>query len=138
MEFPAQFKTALYCRFSLRKKETVRIRITTQDLPIGDKAAPGQPVVLTRMTGFEPAASCSQSKRSTKLSHVRLSIHFLLLHCRCKRSSCCGARHLRCRQSGFLICRPQPLAPLAVSATGSARVAPQTEPRPGIYSFLII
>ncbi len=24
------------------------------------------------MTGFEPAASCSQSKRSTKLSHIRL------------------------------------------------------------------
>ena len=23
------------------------------------------------MTGFEPAASCSQSKRSTKLSHIR-------------------------------------------------------------------
>ena len=26
---------------------------------------------LVRMTGFEPAASCSQSKRSTKLSHIR-------------------------------------------------------------------
>ena len=24
------------------------------------------------MTGFEPAASCSQSKRSTKLSHIRI------------------------------------------------------------------
>ena len=27
--------------------------------------------LLVRMTGFEPAASCSQSKRSTKLSHIR-------------------------------------------------------------------
>ena len=27
---------------------------------------------VVRMTGFEPAASCSQSKRSTKLSHIRL------------------------------------------------------------------
>ena len=26
------------------------------------------------MTGFEPAASCSQSKRSTKLSHIRKSV----------------------------------------------------------------
>ena len=29
---------------------------------------------LVRTTGFEPAASCSQSKRSTKLSHVRINI----------------------------------------------------------------
>ena len=29
------------------------------------------------MTGFEPATSCSQSKRSTKLSHIRISTkHF--------------------------------------------------------------
>ena len=27
---------------------------------------------VVRTTGFEPAASCSQSKRSTKLSHVRV------------------------------------------------------------------
>ena len=31
-------------------------------------------VVLVRMTGFEPAASCSQSKRSTKLSHIRIPV----------------------------------------------------------------
>ena len=29
---------------------------------------------LVRMTGFEPAASCSQSKRSTKLSHIRVLV----------------------------------------------------------------
>ena len=39
-------------------------------------------------------------------------------------SSCCGARHLRCRRSGFIICRPLPLAQLAVSAPGGARIAP--------------
>ena len=33
------------------------------------------PIFLVRMTGFEPAASCSQSKRSTKLSHIRLYKH---------------------------------------------------------------
>ena len=31
---------------------------------------------MVRMTGFEPAASCSQSKRSTKLSHIRIFIFF--------------------------------------------------------------
>ena len=38
---------------------------------------------------------------------------------------CCGARHLRRRRSGFLICRPMPLAPLLLSAAGSSRVAPR-------------
>ena len=32
----------------------------------------GSSLCVVRMTGFEPAASCSQSKRSTKLSHIRL------------------------------------------------------------------
>ena len=32
---------------------------------------------LVRMTGFEPAASCSQSKRSTKLSHIRIMMILL-------------------------------------------------------------
>ena len=37
---------------------------------------------MVRMTGFEPAASCSQSKRSTKLSHIRLSrINLLYMNC---------------------------------------------------------
>ena len=39
--------------------------------------------------------------------------------------SCCGARHLRRRQCGFLSCRPRPLAPLPASATGGGRFAPQ-------------
>ena len=32
----------------------------------------GSSLCVVRTTGFEPAASCSQSKRSTKLSHVRI------------------------------------------------------------------
>ncbi len=39
-----------------------------QKSPDTTKAVSG---LLVRMTGFEPAASCSQSKRSTKLSHIR-------------------------------------------------------------------
>ena len=38
---------------------------------------------VVRMTGFEPAASCSQSKRSTKLSHIRIlndHKHFGIIH----------------------------------------------------------
>jgi len=38
----------------------------------------------------------------------------------------CGARHLRRRQSAVLICRPQPIAQVAFSATGGAPLAPQT------------
>ena len=34
----------------------------------------GSSLCVVRTTGFEPAASCSQSKRSTKLSHVRILI----------------------------------------------------------------
>ena len=41
-----------------------------------------------------------------------------------KVGSCCGARHLRRRRCAFLICRPLPLAQLALSAAGSARFAP--------------
>ena len=32
------------------------------------------------------------------------------------RAACCGARHLRRRQRAFLICRPQPLALLSITA----------------------
>ena len=32
---------------------------------------------LVRTTGFEPAASCSQSKRSTKLSHIRIYLFII-------------------------------------------------------------
>ena len=39
-------------------------------------------------------------------------------------SSCCGARHLRRRRCDFLICRPRPLAQVALSATGGASFAP--------------
>ena len=42
--------------------------------------------VLVRMTGFEPAASCSQSKRSTKLSHVRKFL-FAIIHERFVKSN---------------------------------------------------
>ena len=35
-----------------------------------------------------------------------------------KMFSCCGARHIPCRRSGFVICRPLPLA------TGGAPIAP--------------
>jgi len=41
-----------------------------------------------------------------------------------KMFSCCGARHLRRRQCAFLICRPLPLAQVALSATGGAPIAP--------------
>ena len=44
----------------------------------------GSSLCVVRMTGFEPAASCSQSKRSTKLSHIRLSL--LLYTTSCKKS----------------------------------------------------
>ena len=40
------------------------------------------------------------------------------------RVSCCGARHHRRRRCAFLCCRPLPLARVAVSATGSAPLAP--------------
>ena len=40
------------------------------------------------------------------------------------RASCCGARHLPRLSKAFVICRPLPLAHLASSATGSARIAP--------------
>ena len=39
-------------------------------------------------------------------------------------SPCCGARHLPCRRGGCVICRPLPLAQVAVSATGGAPIAP--------------
>ena len=41
-----------------------------------------------------------------------------------KMFSCCGARHIPCRRSGFVICRPLPLAQVASSATGGAPIAP--------------
>jgi hypothetical protein len=31
---------------------------------------------VVEMTGFEPAASASRTQRSTKLSHISLSIYF--------------------------------------------------------------
>ena len=39
--------------------------------------------------------------------------------------SCCGARHLRRRRCGFLICRPLPLTRVAVSAPGGAPLVPR-------------
>ena len=43
--------------------------------------------------------------------------------CHVACGSCCGARHIPCRQSGFVICRPRPLAQVAFSATGGASIA---------------
>ena len=40
------------------------------------------------------------------------------------RASCCGARHLRRRRCGFPICRPRPLAQVALPAPGGAPIAP--------------
>ena len=37
--------------------------------------------------------------------------------------SCCGARHLSAAAKRLDICRPLPFAQLALSATGSARIA---------------
>ena len=45
-----------------------------------------------------------------------------------KMFSCCGARHIPCRRSGFVICRPLPLAQVASSATGGAPIAPHRRP----------
>ena len=39
---------------------------------------------------------------------------------------CCGTRHLPCRRSGCVICRPRPLAQVASSAPGGAPIAPPT------------
>ena len=41
-----------------------------------------------------------------------------------KMFSCCGARHLPASTALLGICRPQPLAQVAVSATGGAPIAP--------------
>ncbi len=73
--------------------------------------ARGSSLCVVRTTGFEPAASCSQSKRSTKLSHVRKYIKPRKRES--KRSSCCGARYLPCRRSGCVSYRPRPLARLS-------------------------
>ncbi len=40
----------------------------------------GSSLFVVRMTGFEPAASCSQSKRSTKLSHIRICLQQSVLY----------------------------------------------------------
>ena len=73
---------------------------------------------------------CSNGGRHTPLFHIaQPELH------RCTAphpAPCCGARHLRRRRSGFLICRPLPLAPLPSSATGGGRVAPPCQgSRPG-------
>ena len=89
----------------MRSKYHWRSQYNSSKANITEKA-PSRVLFLVRTTGFEPAASCSQSKRSTKLSHVRISIHFSLFYCRRKRSSCCGTLCAPCRRSGYVACRP--------------------------------
>ena len=45
------------------------------------------------------------------------------------KNPCWGARCSPCRRSGCVAHRPRPLAQLAVSATGSARIAPHSRPQ---------
>ena len=52
-----------------------------------------------------------------------------------KMFSCCGARHLPCRRSGFVICRPLPLAQVASSATGGAPIAPHRGAGDRVWCF---
>ena len=54
-----------------------------------------------------------------------------------KMFSCCGARHLPCRRSGFVICRPRPLAQVASSATGGAPIAPHRKTCHRLWCFSI-
>ena len=53
-----------------------------------------------------------------------------------KMFSCCGARHIPCRRSGFVICRPLPLAQVASSATGGAPIAPHRRPGYRLWCFV--
>ena len=88
------------------------------------------------MTGFEPAASCSQSKRSTKLSHIRK--YSIIIICIYKAISA-----LPVAVPGVLLAdgaassttdRGHSLGSLD-SATGGGRLAPQTEPHPGDFGY---
>ena len=80
---------------------------------------------MVRVTGFEPAASCSQSRRPTNwatpgydLVSIKIGDQAGALPVAVPGSRCV-------RQSGLAPCRPRPRARLAASATGSARLAPQ-------------
>ena len=77
---------------------------------------------LVRVARLELAASCSQSRRATNCATPGYDVIYKTISSR--RAYCCGARHLPASTSLLGVCRPRPLAPLAVSATGSARVAP--------------
>ena len=86
---------------------------------------PYKDLPMVRVTGFEPAASCSQSRRPTNwatpgydLVSIKIGDQAGALPVALPGSRCV-------RQSGLAPCRPRPRARLAASATGSARLAPQ-------------
>ena len=87
--------------------------------------------LLVRIVGLEPTRRWHRNLNPTRLPipsypHILLnSFYRKMTEPKSNGSSCCGARHLRRRQSAFLICRPLPLALLASPATGGARIAPQ-------------
>ena len=97
----------------------VRVRVNTNK----KREAFASLFLLVRIVGLEPTRRWHRNLNPTRLP-IPSYPHILLSKWKIG-SSCCGARHLRRRQSAFLICRPRPLARLASSATGGARFAPQ-------------
>ena len=73
--------------------------------------------------GSRGSVACIAGARHTTLSP---GSPLCLLSWRNKKvGSCCGTRHLRRRQSAFLICRPLPLAQLALSAQAALASLPR-------------
>ena len=79
--------THLRCGFGSRRDEK-QVRILTKNLCRNEKQHPDllNAVKMVEVTGFEPAASSSRTKRSTKLSHTsksscqRFSVTALLVY----------------------------------------------------------
>ena len=87
----------------------------------GDSQPMHRPPCVKGTRSGAKAPLCKGSCRLRRLRGLKRPLRHSLRSC---HLSCCGARHLRRHPKGFLICRPLPLAQLAVSAPGGARFAP--------------